>query len=440
MIKAIEIRLYPNNEQQKYLNNIFGCYRKVYNLALAKSISEYENGKKLTNLKEFSNYFHKELLKDDNFSYLKEHNTKILKDSLSNLSIAFKNYFKKYNKDVGLPNFKSKNNEQSIGVYNEAFSKKLLYKENYIFISNKFGNIKYKTSLEYKEILNNYKDDIIRLTIKKTKTNKYFAKIIIDYKGSNNKTDKVNDVIGVDLGVKDFIITSLGEVVTNDKLYIKYQKKLKRLQKQFSRKELLNTNEKYFNKKYNKEIIKKISSKNRDKNKLKITKIHEKIRNLKKETLHKVTSSLVNENQVIVIEDLNVKGMIKNHNLAKSIINSNFGEFKEMLKYKCSWYGTELIIADRFFPSSKLCSSCGTKNVNLQLKDREWTCNSCGTTHNRDFNAAVNLENYGRSIIGRRCPEFKFVETSSVDDPLLVTTIAKKHLVNETNKIQCNTI
>ena len=440
MIKAFEIRLYPNKSQREYLSDIFGSYRKIYNLALEKSISEYEKGNYFNSLTKFSNYFHKELLTNPEYSYLKNHNTKILKDSLNNLSRAFTNYIKKYNKDVGLPNFKTKHSKQTIGLYNEAFSNKILDEENYIFISKKFGKIKYKTSKEYKEIFNHYKNEVIRLTIVKEKSGKYFAKIILDYKGTKINDNKINDIIGVDLGVKDFAVTSLGEVVNNDKIYLNYEKKLKRLQKQLARKQLIKTEEIYFSKKYNKELPVKKSSNNREKNRLKIAKVNEKIRNIKKDFLHKVTSSLVNENQVITIEDLNVKGMVKNHKLAKSIINNNFGEFRTILEYKCKWYNSELIVAERFFASSKTCSNCGTKNTKLTLKDRTWTCDNCDTEHDRDYNASVNLANYGKEIIGRRYPEFKFVETSSVDDPLLETTIAKKHLVNETNKIVWNTI
>jgi putative transposase len=415
MIKAIEIRLYPNVEQKNYLNNVFGSYRKVYNLCLNKSIEEYENKNYFNNLKDFSNYFHRELLKNEEYSYLKEHNTKILKDSLNNLSSAFKNFFKKKS---NLPRFKTKYSEQSIGLYNEAFSKKVLDKNNFIFISKKFDFIKYKTSKEYKEILKEYKDKIIRISLKKTKTNKYFAKIIIDYKGKLKIKQPINDIVGIDLGLKNFIVSSSGEIITSEKEYLKQENRLKRLQRKLSKR------------------IK--GSENRNKIKLKIANLHEKIRNLKKEFLHKITKSLVNENQVIVIEDLNVKGMIKNHKLSKSIINNNFGEFRIILKYKCDWYGRELIVADRFYPSSKLCSSCGEKNNELKLSDREWECEGCGAHHGRDFNATLNLVNYGKEIIGRRYPEFTFEEMDSVDEPKSFMIDAKKQPIVDTKKYEYN--
>jgi putative transposase len=158
-------------------------------------------------------------------------------------------------------------------------------------------------------------------------------------------------------------------------------------------------------------------SKNKEKSRIKLAKLYEKLNNIKENYLHQVTNQLLNENQVIVIEDLNVKGMIKNHNLARSIQELSLYRFKQMLTYKAEWYGRDIIEIDRFFPSSKLCSSCQYKNNELSLKDREWTCVNCGQHHNRDYNAAINILNEGKRIlkIGLSSPELTPLESKSLD-------------------------
>jgi putative transposase len=219
-------------------------------------------------------------------------------------------------------------------------------------------------------------------------------------------TDKI---VGIDLGIKDFIITSEGVKYQNLKSIRNNENKLKKLHRQLSRK------------------IK--GSNNRNKARVKLARCHERLKNIKDNYLHKISNELLNDNQVIVVEDLNVKAMMKNHKLAKSIQELSLGDFKTKLMYKANWYNREVIQIDRFYPSSKLCSDCNYKNNDLSLKDREWTCTECGVIHDRDINAATNIRNEGIRIlndnkipamrdskIGCRTAELTLVEIGSSDD------------------------
>lgn len=415
MLKALDIKLYPNLNQEIYLAKLFGCYRKVYNLCLAKNEELYSSGiTGFTNLVSFTKHFHNNLLKDDELEYLTEHNTKILKDSLSNLGTAFKNFFKH---GRGYPKFKSKSNDQSIGLYKEAFSKKVFHIENKMFISSKFGLIKYRTSKEYKDYLEKYKDCIVRITIKKTKCNEYFARVIVDsdIKNDRKRPNSVNSIVGLDLGIKSFIVDSNGNEYENLKSYRNNAKQLVRLNRSLSRK------------------VK--GSNNRKKARIKYAKKWNRITNVKDNYLDLISSKLIDENQIIVIEDLNIKGMMKNKNLAKSIQELSLSRFREMLKYKCEWYDRLLIVVDRFFPSSKICNGCGYKNKNLKLSDREWVCPECGQIHNRDENAAINLKNYGIWMILNN-PEYErfkiYLEKLTYDVSYLDVYLQKKNRVPNT--------
>lgn len=215
---------------------------------------------------------------------------------------------------------------------------------------------------------------------------------------NENISKPTNEIVGIDMVIKDFMILSNGIKIENIKSIRNNEKKLKKLQKDISRK------------------VK--GSNNRNKARIKLTKLYEKIKNKKSNYIHNITTQLIRENQTIVIEDLNVSGMLKNHKLAKSIQELSLYEVKRQLKYKCEWYGRNLVIIDRWFPSSKKCSKCGFIKKDLKLKDREWICPSCGKNHDRDLNAAVNIENEGKRIIGMWDPEFKFVDYPTMDDRL----------------------
>jgi putative transposase len=232
------------------------------------------------------------------------------------------------------------------------------------------------------------------------KSGKYFLSILIE--GDSMKTlDKpINKIIGIDLGIKTFIVDSKGNEYENIKTKRNNEKKLAKLHRQLSKK------------------VK--GSKNKEKARIKLARYYERLNNKKQEYLHSITNKLLNENQVIAMEDLNVKGMMQNHHLARAIQELSLYDFKSKLIYKSNWYDRYVVEVGRYFASSKLCSNCGYKNVNLTLKDRSWVCPICGMKHDRDKNAAINIENEGNKIfnnkIGFRLPEFTPVENGSVDD------------------------
>lgn len=381
MLKAIKIRLYPNNEQEIYINKLLGSYRFVYNQCLDKKIKSYTEDKTNLGLKDLGNFFHQDLTKNPEFIWLNEHNTKVLKQSVINLLDSYKRFFVNGN---GFPKFKSKHDyNQSCRFPVEAISKRNDYLTNRLSLAN-IKNIKFKTSDKYHNYLNKYKDGIKSATLSKSKTGKYFLSILVDSDEIIKSNKPINDFLGIDLGIKDFVITSEGQAFENLKLTRNNQKKLSKLHRELSRKQK--------------------GSKNKDKSRIKLAKLHEKLNNKKENYLHSVTNQLLNENQVIVMENLNVNGMLQNHHMARSIQELSLYRFKEMLRYKSEWHNRNLVEIDRFFPSSKLCSICGYKKTDLTLKDREWTCPDCGTTHNRDINAAVNILNEGKRLLNNKIP------------------------------------
>lgn len=379
MLKAIKIRIYPNEEQKSYLSKLFGCYRKVFNLSLAHKKENYENKQTNIGLKELGNMFHNEWTKSNDFSYLNEHNTKILKQSIINLLDAYKLFFKR--KEVGFPKFKSKHdNKQSVRFPIEAISKKNDFNSGKINLIKNLSNIPFRTSDNYTNYLIKHKDNIKSATLTKNCSGNYFLSILVDGDIIKKKNKTPNKLInGIDLGIKDFVISSLGEKFENIKSIRSNEKGLIRLQKRYSRKEK--------------------GSKNKEKARIRLARKHERIKNQKDNYLHLVANSLLDESKIIVIEDLNVKGMMKNHKLAKSIQELSLYKFKSILEYKAKWHDNIIIRIDRFFPSSKLCSCCSNKYKDLNLNHRKWTCPICNTTHDRDYNAAINIQNEGARMI-----------------------------------------
>jgi putative transposase len=370
MLKAIKIRLYPDNEQINYLSNLFGSCRFVYNKLLSFKISEYNNNKHSVSFSEMG----KQLiyLKSEN-EWLKNSHSKVLQQSLIDLDKAYKNFFKEHR---GFPNFKSKHdNKQSCRFPIDAISG---IKGNRINIINQLKNVHFKCSRQDEIYLNKYQKQIKSGTLNKTKSGEYYFSILLEDTRIKKLKDSSN-IIGIDLGIKDFVITSDGETFENIKIKRNNQKKLNKLHKQLSRK--------------------KKGSKNREKCRIKLAKFYEKLNNKKENYLHSVVNSLLNENQVIVMEDLNVSGMMKNHKLSKSIQELSLYRLKVLLKYKAEWYRRDIIEIDRYYPSSKLCNVCNYKNNDLSLSDRVWICPICGTKHDRDHNAALNIKNEGIKIL-----------------------------------------
>lgn len=390
MLKAIKIRLYPNKNQEIKLNSLLGCYRFVYNQSLAFKKQRYDNDKQNTSLSDLGKFFHGELRNE--YDWLKEHNTKVLKQSIINLEQAYKNFFKQGN---GFPKFKSKHDEQKVRFPQEAVSSKTFDEESSrLNLTKTINGLKFECSDRDKQYLYKNKSGIKSVTIIKTKSGKYFASILIDGDLLRTMNQPTNNSVGIDLGIKTLLTLSNGETIDNPKWITSNEKKLKRLQKQLSKKQK--------------------GSNNRAKAKLKLAKAHEKIKNQKSDYLHNITTKIINENQVIVLEDLNVSGMMKNRKLAKSIQQLGLYELRRQLKYKANWYGREVLFIDRFHPSSKKCSGCGNKKEDLTLKDREYICYNCGLVIDRDLNASLNIEIEGLRLynekikkIGQRLPEFR---------------------------------
>ena len=379
MKKAIEVRIYPTVGQKKYFSNQFGCNRKVFNMLLDYRTTEYKEHEHFVTGKEQTQYFNK--LKQE-LPYLQNVHSKVLQQAVRDLDDAFSRFWKglKSGQNVGYPKFKSKNdNEQSCRFPSDIFNRPLYVckkiKGNRITLTKDLKNIHFKCSRRDEIFLNKNQKYIRSVTCTKHKSGIYILSILLDIPDKLIYKKEYNKSIGLDLGIKDFIVDSNGNRYDNLKVKRSNKNKLRRLHRQLSRK------------------VK--GSNNRNKARIKLAKFYEKLTNKKNTYLHQISYKIVNENQVICIEDLNVKGMMKNHNLAASIQEVSLGEFRRQLEYKSLWYGRKLIVIDRFYPSSKTCNSCGYINRDLTLKDRAWICPECGVNHDRDYNAAVNILNEG---------------------------------------------
>ena len=393
MLKAVKIRLYPNKEQATMINKLLGCYRVVYNQCLNRKIETYKNDGKSENLSTLGKFVHHELIKDDNFLWLREQNTKVLKQAVNDMLSAYKNFFEQHR---GFPKFKSKHdNKQSCRFELGAISKRNDYTTYRLSLAN-IRNVKFRCNEKYVQYLQKHHDNIRQATLTRLPCGEYYLSILVDG-GLTHPVKETNAVVGIDLGVKDFVITSDGEVFNNLHFKKSETEKIKRLQRQLSRK--------------------KKGSNNRNKARIRLAKVYKRINDRKQYYLHSISNSLIDENQVICMEDLNVKGMIKNHNLAESILEMNFGEFRRMLEYKAKWYNRKIVFVDRFYPSSKTCHNCGHINKELTLNDREWICPQCGEVIERDYNAALNILDEGMKIIGCSTPEFTLVDYPTVDEP-----------------------
>ena len=375
MLRAIKIRLYPNATQATQINKLLGCYRVVYNQCLARKIKSYEENKVNENRTTLGHFVHHELLKDDNFIWLNEQNTKVLKQAVIDMLTAYKNFFERH---TGYPKFKSKkDNKQSCRFELGAISKRNVYADYKLSLAN-IKNVKFRCNKKYAVYLQKHKDNIRQATLSKLPCGEYWLSILVD--GDLKRVPKqTKECVGIDLGIKDFVVTSDGEVFENLHFKKNESQRIIRLQKQLSRKQK--------------------GSNNRNKARIKLAKAYKKITDKKQYYLHQISNYLIDENQVICMEDLNVKGMLRNHKLAESIQELNFGEFRRMLEYKAKWYGRHLVFVDRFYPSSKTCNECGYVNKTLKLSDRVWICPDCGKIIERDYNAALNILDEGKRIL-----------------------------------------
>lgn len=360
--KTFKFRLYPDKTQVELMAKHFGSTRFVWNHFLAqrkesyledkKSLSYHDNAKALTLLK-----------KDDDHKWLKEINSQSLQASLKDLDTAYGRFFKKQAK---LPRFKSKHS--SVDSFRCPQSVEI--RDGKLSIPKFRKGIKIKRHREMT-------GKILFATISKTLTGKYFASITC--KTEHEILPLADEKIGIDLGIKDIAICSDGKVFKNPKTTSKHAKKLVYEQRQFSKKQK--------------------GSGKRSKQRKKVAAVHEKIKNVRRDNLHKTTHSIISENQAIVVEDLNVNGMIKNHKLSKAIADASWHELTRQLEYKSEWNEREFVKIDRWFPSSKTCNVCNFINQNLSLKDREWTCPKCETVLDRDLNASKNILKQGLKIL-----------------------------------------
>ena len=417
MLRAVKIRLYPNKEQAMMINKLLGCYRVVYNQCLNRKIESYKNEGKTENLSTLGQFVHHELLKDDNFIWLREQNTKVLKQAVKDMLSAYKNFFEQHS---GYPKFKSKHdNKQSCRFELGAISKRNDYTTYYLSLAN-IRNARFRCNEKYAQYLQKHHDNIRQATLTRLPCGEYYLSILVDG-DLTHKVKETNAVVGIDLGIKDFVITSDGEVFNNLHFKKSETKKIKRLQRQLSKKQK--------------------GSNNWNKARTKLAKVYKKINDRKQYYLHAVSNSLIDENQVICMEDLNVKGMSKNHKLAESILEMNFGEFRRMLEYKASWYNRKIVSVGRFYPSSKTCHNCGYVNKELTLNNREWICPHCGKVISRDYNAALNILDEGMRIIGCSSPESKLVENPTMDDPIRNDLLKSSGSVKqEVNKARSSTL
>lgn len=385
MLKAIKIRLYPDKEQEAYIANLLGCTRYVYNNCLSYKIEYFKETEKGVSFGDLGKRL-VELKNDEATLWLKNAHSKVLQQALINLDQAYKNFFIN---GSGFPKFKSKHGKQSCRFPKDAISK---IRGNRINIIKPLSNIHFKCSKRDEIHLNHFQKSIRSGTLLKTRSGNYYFSILLDLP-TKKELKESQKMIGLDMGIKDFIVDSDGGRYENLRIKRNNEKKLKKLHRRVSKK--------------------KKGSRNREKARVKLAKFHEKLNNKKEYYLHELSNKILSENQTVVIEDLSVSGMMKNKCLAKSIQELSLFRFKEMLSYKANWYGRNLVQIDRYFPSSKLCGCCGHKNDKLELKDREWICPKCGTKHDRDFNAATNILNEGKRIlVGLSSPEFTLGEIS----------------------------
>jgi putative transposase len=382
MLKAIKFRLYPTEEQKELLEKQFGCSRYVYNWALDYSKWEYEHNQTKTSKNGWKALLPK--LKEY-LPWLKTGgNSQALQEEISHLDSAYQRFFKK----LGcFPRFKSKYDKQSFSVPQH-------FKIDKGTLSiPKIKSIPIIISKDLSEM------ELRSITVSKTKTGKYFASVLYQT-GSEAPVahDPTKDkALGIDLGIKHFAILSTGEKIDNPKFLEQGSKRLRRLQKSLSRKQK--------------------TSSNRAKARQHIALLHERISNQRSDFLHKLTHRLtckIQEVQTLCVENLNVKGMLKNRKLAKSISSVAWGEFLRQLKYKCLWIGKNLLACGRFNPTSKTCSNCGWKNDSLKLSDRFWACAACGCVHDRDINASQNIVDFAFGLYGEDTPNFKPVERKAL--------------------------
>ena len=356
--KAYKYRIYPNASQKEYFARVFGCVRFFYNRSLNDINEIYKKTGNFENITPAS--YKKE------FEFLKEIDSLALCNAQLSRNAAFKAFFRKQN---AFPRYKSKKNEQSYTTNNQGSVK---FSDNNRYISiPKCPRIRIKKHRDFK-------GEIKSITVSKTTDDKYYISLLVEESIKDVKT--LGNSIGLDLGLKDFIVDSNGKKYKNHKYLTKSQAKLAKEQRKLSH------------------MVK--GSNNRNKQRIKVARLHKKINNERNDYLHKLSRRIIDENQIICIEDLKVKNMVKNHKLARNIADASWSRFISMLIYKANWYGRVIIKVPSNYPSSQLCSCCHFQFPKTKdLKVRKWTCPQCGTVHDRDKNAAKNILSKGIEIL-----------------------------------------
>lgn len=365
--RAYKIRLYPNKSQRTFFNKSFGCCRVIYNEMLYELQNAYKNGIALNKCDLFKKI-------KSRYNWMNNADSQGLCNTYQDLNIAYTNFFLKRTK---FPKFKKKKGKNAYrnGMMQKTIEK-LIPNKNYIRIP-KAGLVKFREDYDFAKLSIT---KICNITIERSKTNKYYCSICCDVKIPEYKP--TGEVIGIDLGIKDLVVDSNGSKYSNPKYQAKAETKIKHLNRLYSKKMK--------------------GSKNQEKARLKLAIAHEKLCNKRKDNLHKITTKLIKENDIICIENLNIKGMTKNHKFAKAIQDASFGTLVNMLKYKAVWHNRQIIEIGRFYPSSKICHCCGHRMQYMGLEIREWTCPNCNTKHGRDINAAINIKNKGLRILDRQ--------------------------------------
>ena len=365
MLKAYKYRIYPNKQQEELIQKTFGCCRFVYNQTLAYRKEKYEKEKKSLSKIDCNNWKNRFLKQE--YQWLKEVDKFALDNAIINMDSAYQKFFKEH---TGYPKFKSKHNHYKSYTTNFTNNNiEVSFENNKI----KLPKLKWVKAKVHREFVGQIKS----ATILQVPSGKYFASVLVETE--HTPIESVDCKIGIDLGIKDLLITSNGDKFKNIHTTKKYENKLVTEQRKLSHK------------------VK--DSKNWNKQRIKIARIYEKIHNIRIDNLHKISHKLISENQVIVSENLQVSNMIKNHNLAKSISDCSWYELTRQLQYKAEWNNRQYIKIDTYFPSSQICHVCGYKNAEIKdLSVRDWICSICGTHHDRDINAAINILNEGLRI------------------------------------------